>query len=160
VRRERVAREVEETEAAVVALAAAIAADLDPLVLAAATSGVRAPKSKRCHLEHDKTNNTLWLRFLPTALAKQNMQHPVSSSAATDSTPNADRAADSSGADRRLVHPRDRHGKEVGDRWTTPRVEEALETYRVSAAASGRAVAGGGGGPWSYTLNLAPTGKP
>lgn len=116
VRRERVAAEVEAVEAATRELTDAIEADLVPHILK--PEGNRAPKTQPCHLEHCQRNDALWLRHFK------------------ESTDEAkDRTV-------RLVHPRDRFGKKIADRWTSPRVEEALEAYRVAAAAAGRAVAG------------------
>jgi hypothetical protein len=113
VRRERVAEAVEAVEAAARELADAIQADLVPLI--SASEAVRVPKNRRCHLEHDQRNNALFLRFLPAALAKETQKKSADANA------------------QQLVHPTDRFGKEIGDRWTTPRVAQALETYRVAA---------------------------
>ena len=127
VRRDRVREEMETAEAAARELSLAIATDLAPLVKAAESA--RTPKNRRCHLEHDQRNNALWLRYLPAALAKE---------AKTTGIRDADGSA-SAPVD--LAHPVDRWGKEIADRWSTPRVEAATEAYRVASARAGRAVA-------------------
>ena len=127
VRRDRVREEMETAEAAARELSLAIATDLAPLVKAA--DSARTPKNRRCHLEHDQRNNALWLRYLPAALAKE---------AKTTGIRDADGSA-SAPVD--LAHPVDRWGKEIADRWSTPRVEAATEAYRVASARAGRAVA-------------------
>ena len=127
VRRDRVREEIDAAEAAARELSLAIATDLAPLVKAAEST--RAPKNRRCHLEHDQRNNALWLRYLPAALAKEARATGIRGADGTASPPTD------------LAHPVDRWGKEIADRWSTPRVEAATEAYRVASARAGRAVA-------------------
>ena len=117
VRREVVAAELEKVEAASRALSEAIEADLVPLVEAA--KEVKQASTRRCQLEHCQRNNTLWLRYLPAAVEKERKITEGES---------------------QLKHPVDRFGKVQGDRWSTPRVERALEDYRVARDEAGKAV--------------------
>ena len=119
VRRDRVEFALDACEAAARELADAIGRDLMPLI-ETANAEQQTRKVNRCHLEHDQRNNALWLRHLPAAVAKR-----VQAEGSTD-----------------LKHPVDRYGKQIGDRWTTPAVEDALNTYRVASFEAGKEVAG------------------
>ena len=115
VRREVVADAVDRVDAAASELSDAIDADLAPLTRLDEADGRR--RRRACFLEHDQRNNTLWLRHLSAAEA---------------------RAAIDAGVP--LLHPVDRWGKEISDRWSTERVERAADAYRVAANRAGGAV--------------------
>jgi len=124
VRRDVVATELAACDDALRALSLAIEEDLAPVIAAAeALAAAKTAKNRRCHLEHDARNNALWLRHVPASVAR------------------GEKIDGDDGAISPLIHPRDRYGKEISDRWSTPRVEAALDAYRVSSAACGRAVA-------------------
>ena len=124
VRRDVVATELAACYDALRALSLAIEEDLAPVIAAAeALAAAKTAKNRRCHLEHDARNNALWLRHVPASVAR------------------GEKIDGDDGAISPLIHPRDRYGKEISDRWSTPRVEAALDAYRVSSAACGRAVA-------------------
>ena len=72
----------------------------------------RKGRARKCEIEHCMRNNALWIRHVAAAA----------------------RPAE-------FTHPRDRFGKEVSDRWTTPRVERALNDYRIATHAASVAVA-------------------
>lgn len=111
VRREHILNELERVERAARALEAAINEDLVPIVQQALAE--RKGKARRCEIEHDVRNNALWVRHIPKSVKR--------------------------GED--MIHPRDRFGKEVADRWTTARVESALDEYRVATQHAAKAVA-------------------
>ena len=118
VRREVVADAVEEVESAARELSKAIDQDLAP-VLRRTEEAATGSRKKRaaCFLEHDQRNNALWLRHLSASEAR---------SLIDDGVP--------------LLHPVDRWGKEISDRWSTERVERAADAYRVAAVRAGGAV--------------------
>lgn len=70
----------------------------------------RKGRARKCELEYDMRNGALWLRNIPKDMKLA------------------------------LVHPRDRFGKEIADRWTTERVDKALDDYRVATQIAAKAV--------------------
>ena len=135
VRRDRVEAEVAACEAALRELSAAVEADLAPLVAAAdqearerkktvsssgrgASAGSGTGRAPACTLEHDQRNNALFLRGVPSSVARSDAATRVG-----------------------LRRPVDRWGKSIPDRYSTARVDEATEAYRVAASRAGRAVA-------------------
>jgi hypothetical protein len=109
VRREVLLRHLTSVEMAALAVSNAIEEDLLPLLLQANETG---PKSKvKTLLEHDQRNNVLWVRGLSLGVAKTAIESGVP-----------------------LIHPVDRWGKEIPDRWSTQRVEQAVNAYRVACA--------------------------
>ena len=117
VRREVVVDAVEEVESAARELSAAIDQDLAPVLRRTEEAATRSRRKRACFLEHDQRNNALWLRHLSASEA---------------------RAAIDAGVP--LLHPVDRWGKEIPDRWSTERVERAADAYRVAANRAGGAV--------------------
>ena len=135
VRRDRVETEVAACEAALHELSAAVEADLAPLVAAAdrearerkktaspsgrgASAGSGTGRAPACTLEHDQRNNALFLRGVPSSVTRSDAATRVG-----------------------LRRPVDRWGKSIPDRYSTARVDEATEAYRVAASRAGRAVA-------------------
>ena len=109
VRREVLLRQLTSVEMAALAVSNAIEEDLLPLLLQANETG---PKSKvKTFLEHDQRNNVLWVRGLSLGVGKTAIESGVP-----------------------LIHPVDRWGKEIPDRWSTQRVEQAVNAYRVACA--------------------------
>ena len=117
VRREVVAEAVDRVEAAARELSAAIDADLAPLTRLDEVDSNSRRRRRACFLEHDQRNNALWLRHLSAAEARTAIDAGVP-----------------------LLHPVDRWGKEISDRWSTERVERAADGYRVAANRAGGAV--------------------
>ena len=110
VRREHIPEALDRVESAARALETAVKEDFMPIIEKAAVE--KKTKARKCELEHDMRNNALWLRHAPKDAVK----------------------ADD------FIHPRDRFGKEVADRWTTARVELALDDYRVATQKAAVAV--------------------
>lgn len=110
VRPEHIAEALERVESAARELEAAVNEDLVPVVEQASTE--KKGKSRKCELEYDMRNNSLWVRHIPKSVKR----------------------------DDDLIHPRDRFGKEVADRWSTARVEKALDDYRVATQKAATAV--------------------
>ena len=110
VRREHIPEALDRVESAARALETAVNEDFMPIIEKAAVE--KKTKARKCELEHDMRNNALWLRHAPKDAVK----------------------ADD------FIHPRDRFGKEVADRWTTARVELALDDYRVATQKAAVAV--------------------
>ncbi len=110
VRREHIPEALDRVESAARALETAVKEDFMPIIEKAAVE--KTTKARKCELEHDMRNNALWLRHAPKDAVK----------------------ADD------FIHPRDRFGKEVADRWTTARVELALDDYRVATQKAAVAV--------------------
>ena len=83
-----------------------------------ASAGSGTGRAPACTLEHDQRNNALFLRG------------------------GAELGGGSDAATRvGLRRPVDRWGKSIPDRYSTARVDEATEAYRVAASRAGRAVA-------------------
>ena len=110
VRREHIPEAIDRVESAARALETAVNEDFMPIIEKAAVE--KKTKARKCELEHDMRNNALWMRHAPKDAMK----------------------ADD------FIHPRDRFGKEVADRWTTARVELALDDYRVATQKAAVAV--------------------
>ena len=110
VRREHIPEALDRVESAARALETAVKEDFMPIIEKAAVE--KKTKARKCELEHDMRNNALWMRHAPKDATK------------TDD----------------FIHPRDRFGKEVADRWTTARVELALDDYRVATQKAAVAV--------------------
>ena len=110
VRREHIPEAIDRVESAARALETAVNEDFMPIIEKAAAE--KKTKARKCELEHDMRNNALWMRHAPKDAMK------------TDD----------------FIHPRDRFGKEVADRWTTARVELALDDYRVATQKAAVAV--------------------
>jgi len=83
----------------------------DLMPLVQASASERKVRGRKCEIEHCMRNNALWARHVSSTMRHES-----------------------------LIHPRDRYGKEVADRWTTPRVEKALDEYRVSTQKASIAV--------------------
>ena len=110
VRREHIPEAIDRVESAARALETAVNEDFMPIIEKAAAE--KKTKARKCELEHDMRNNALWMRHAPKDAMKMDD----------------------------FIHPRDRFGKEVADRWTTARVELALDDYRVATQKAAVAV--------------------
>ncbi len=120
VRRDTVPDAVDKVDAAATSLHDAIVDDLLPVL--ERSDETRKVRAKRCEVEHCQRNNSLWLRGVSKAAVSE---FESSSSPST-----------------KLIHPRDRFGRELADRWTTQNVEDKLELYRQSCREAQAAVAG------------------
>ena len=121
VRRDTVAEAVDKVDAAATSLHDAIVDDLLPVL--EKSDVMRKARAKRCEIEHCQRNNSLWLRGV-SKTAVSDFESPSSSPTTS------------------LIHPRDRFGRELSDRWTTQNVEDKLERYRQSCREAQAAVAG------------------
>lgn len=110
VRQEHISEALEKVEKTARKLEKVVKEDLIPVI--EEVSAERKGKAKKCELEYDMRNNSLWVRHIPKSVKR----------------------CDS------LIHPRDRFGKEVADRWSTERVEDALDDYRVATQRAAKAV--------------------
>jgi len=120
VRRDTVAEAIDNVDVAANALHDAIVDDLLPVL--EKSDETRKARAKRCEIEHCQRNNSLWLRGVSKAAVSQ-----FESSSSPSATS--------------LIHPRDRFGRELADRWTTQNVEDKLEIYRHSCREARAAVA-------------------
>ncbi|CAL6415320.1 unnamed protein product [Bathycoccus prasinos] len=121
VRRDTVAEAIDKVDAAATSLHDAIVDDLLPVL--EKSDVTRKARAKRCEIEHCQRNNSLWLRGV-SKTAVSDFESPSSSPTTS------------------LIHPRDRFGRELSDRWTTQNVEDKLERYRQSCREAQAAVAG------------------
>ena len=118
VRREVVDTHVTAVEQAALEVSTAIEQDLMPLLRDDEGVINSKTKNRKTILEHDQRNNVLWVRGVSALKAKKAIESGIN-----------------------LIHPVDRWGKEVPDRWSTQRVEQAVNTYRVECSRCGAAVA-------------------
>ena len=119
------------------------AAKRKSVVKSESSSSRSSASPKEPEVVFDAVNNAVWVR-MPRGSGGASGSASASGSGVGASSPagDGDRASPASSSSTQIIHPLDRYGRRVADRWSSAELEEALDAYRRRCVAARSAVRG------------------